>query len=148
MKYFSASGIPLRRGTPFSAGLDVPYYDPDRMTVDIQPGEVVKLPTGIFLETAPGTVAFADSRSSTSKIKLDLLCRTIDSDYRGEIYLVFINAGDKIVTVTRGDYLAQIIEIPCYMAEPTRVNDRSYLSITGRGDGGFGSTDNKKGEIK
>ena len=78
MRYYSESGLPLRRGTKFSAGLDLPFYDPNNETCTINPGEVVKVPTGVYLEPTPGVVAFLDSRSSTSKLKLDLMCRTID----------------------------------------------------------------------
>ena len=143
MRYYSESGLPLRRGTKYSAGLDLPFYDPDNETCTINPGQVMKVPTGVYLEPTPGVVAFLDSRSSTSKLKLDLMCRTIDWDYRGQVFMVFINHGDAPVIINRGDYLAQVIEMTCFMGDPVQVGDRGYLSHTGRGDGGFGSTDKK-----
>jgi len=147
MKYYSDDvNFNLKRGTEFSAGLDLPFYDPDVFEVTVLPGEHVKLPTGLYLEVQKGCVAFLDSRSSTSKLHLDLLCRTVDSDYRGQVYTVFMNVGVEPVIIKRGQCLAQVLEIPCYLGDPVKLDSRDELSTTGRGDGGFGSTD-KKGSV-
>lgn len=61
----------------------------------------------------------------------------IDSDYRGEIKVQLENAGDQPFEVCDGDRIAQLviqkIELPTF----TRV---TTLEVTGRGEGGHGST--------
>lgn len=146
MNYYSESGLGIFYGTEDSAGLDLPYYDPEVNMIMVEPGERVKLPTGIYCEIPKGNYGEIDSRSSTSKMKLIPACRTIDSDYRGNIHVVFINVGKDPVVIKRGDYLAQMIIKPYTKVEPNRVGTRDELSDTVRADNGFGhTTDKRKG---
>lgn len=144
MKYYSESGLEIFYGTEHSAGLDLPYYDPNVEKVVIEPGQVVKLPTGMKIEIPEGCYGKVDSRSSTSKLKLALMCSTVDCDYRGNIHLVFANVGIEAVVITRGQYLAQIIILPYVKVVPEMIFDASKLSTTDRGSNGFGHTTVKR----
>jgi dUTPase len=87
---------------------------------------------------------FLDTRSSTSKIKLDLLCRTIDEPYTGNIRLSLINLNQEPVTVKMGQCVAQIIIKPYTKVDPIPSPDlEDFLAVAGettRGSDGFGST--------
>lgn len=140
MKYYSESGLEIKYGTEGAAGLDIPFYDPEMESVTIQPGERVALKTGIYCEFPEGYYGHMDSRSSTSKLKIDLLCHTIDGDYIGNIRLPFINNGSEPVTVNRGDYLTQMIITPYRTVYPEMVSSPDQLKPSNRGDRGFGHT--------
>lgn len=134
-------------GTPYAAGIDLPFYDMEVQSVTIKPGQRVMLKTGVYMEMPETVFGFIDSRSSTSKLLLDLLCRTIDPDYRGNIRLVVTNVGEKDVTVMRGDYLFQMILLPRIQGVLTAVNSPEELSDTERADRGFGSTGNSQAAV-
>jgi len=102
------------------------------------------LKTGIYVEMPETVLGFLDSRSSTSKLLLDLLCRTIDPDYRGNIRTVVTNVGEAPVTVKRGEYLFQMVILPRIKAVLTPVDSPSDLSETVRGVSGFGSSGNSQ----
>jgi len=62
---------------------------------------------------------------------------TIDSDYRGEIGVVLANLGHAPFEIRRGERIAQLVVMPVVQAELFEV---AQVSVTARGDGGFGST--------
>jgi len=82
----------------------------------VRPRSGLALRHGIVLPNAPGT---------------------IDSDYRGEIKVIVLNAGDAPFTVRRGDRIAQLVIAPVAHVE---WEERDGLDDTGRGEGGFGHT--------
>lgn len=65
---------------------------------------------------------------------------TIDADYRGEIKIILVNLSDEPFTVEPGERIAQLV-----VARYTRIEwiECDSLSESGRGEGGFGSTDTK-----
>lgn len=144
MNYYSESNYEIFHGTEDGAGLDLPFYDKDIEEVTLMPGQRTMLKTGIYLEIPQGYYGELDSRSSTSKLNLLLMCRTIDADYRGNIRLVFINVGTEPITVHRGDYLGQIIIQKYEKMKLTKLKSKKDLSQTVRGVESFGSTGNAK----
>jgi len=62
---------------------------------------------------------------------------TIDSDYRGEVYVILANFGEEPFPVRRGDRVAQIVFSRTLRA---RLEVVSELEETPRGEGGFGHT--------
>lgn len=62
---------------------------------------------------------------------------TLDSDYRGELFVLLINLDNSPVTLRRGDRIAQLVIAPAPQARFEEVAD---LDATARGEGGFGST--------
>lgn len=142
LRYYT-NQYPIKYGNEYAAGIDLPFYDPDLPEhVIIQPGERLMLKTGIHMEIPAGHVGVLDSRSSTSKLCVDLLCRTIDEDYRGNIRTVLINIGTSAQVLQQGQYYFQmvILEVPKFELEATGSVEE--LSDTQRGDKGFGSTGN------
>ena len=103
--------------------------------------------TDLALEIPDGYVGLVFPRSSISKKSLYLTnaVAVIDSNYRGEIMLKFKNTtGDSIPAVYNiGDKIAQIVVIPYPEVEYVETEE---LSVSERGDEGFGSTDTDKKE--
>jgi dUTP pyrophosphatase len=65
---------------------------------------------------------------------------TIDEDYRGEVQVLLINHGNDAVTICHGDRIAQLVIAPVTHVDVETVKDEASLGVTGRGQGGFGST--------
>jgi len=145
MKIFSKSGYIPQYATPGSAGLDLPFWDETKEQVSLAPGEEMKLSTGLHFEIDKGYVGFIDTRSSTSKLKLTLGCRTIDSDYRGEVKVCMINVGQETQVISRGRTLVHMLILPVAQPEIVAVSNLEEFSKTERGDGGFGSTGATRG---
>ena len=122
-----------------------PYrkYDSDagydlkcRMDTAIYPESPTKIPTGVCVEIPWGYVGLIRARSSSS-LKGLAIHGTIDSDYRGEIYLIANNMSGEMIRVKQGERIAQLVVVPC-LIEPIEIVDE--LPETERGSGGFGST--------
>ncbi|ARO13626.1 Deoxyuridine 5'-triphosphate nucleotidohydrolase [Ketogulonicigenium robustum] len=104
---------PLARAViPTGLGIEIP----DGFEVQVRMRSGLALKHGLTLPNAPGT---------------------IDSDYRGHLGVIVMNAGDQPVTIAHGDRIAQLIVAPVVQAEFVEVED---LSETARGAGGYGST--------
>lgn len=126
--------------TPGSAGADVRANLPDRGTLTLAPGERVLVPTGLRLEIPAGYEIQIRPRSGLALkhgITLPNTPGTIDSDYRGPLGIIVMNAGQEAFTITHGDRIAQMILAPVVQA---RFELTDGLSDTARGAGGFGST--------
>jgi len=125
-------------GTEGSGGYDL------RLTNDvcIPRNERVKVGTGVKMQIPQGFVGMVIPRSSTGKkgLRLANTIGLIDSDYQGEIFLVIENIGTDTFLGYKYDTLFQIVIVPFLMSEILTVD--SFESITTRGEGGFGSTDN------
>ena len=130
-KLYSDSMIPTR-GSKEAAGLDLYAHSGG----NIPAGERVKIPTGIAMEIPTG--CYGDIRSRSSMYARGLEAEgTIDSDYRGEVYVMIHNHADEDITIRLGDRIAQIV-IQAY--EQCEVMEADELSETERGNKGFGST--------
>lgn len=124
-----------------SGGLDI-YFQKDTELV-IGTDNVVNL--GFCAEVPEGHVALLVPRSSAGMKGLALrnTVGVIDADYRGEwvAHIVIDQQGDNVwgdsVKYKRGDRALQAIIIPFNKVDINIVDD---LSVTARGDGGFGST--------
>lgn len=140
LNYFSEK-YPIQYGNDYAAGIDLPFYDPELPeTITIHPNRRVMLKTGVHMEIPAGHVGLLDSRSSTSKLVVDLLCRTIDEDYRGNIRTVLVNVGTEPIQLTQGSYYFQMIILEVPKFDLIRLLSRDDLSETDRGTDGFGST--------
>lgn len=100
--------------------------------------EIWLAPTGIKVKVPNGYVGLIFSRSGFAKhgITLANSVGVIDSGYRGEIKIPLINHGTKDFGIEKGTRIAQIVIVPCLLAEFTL----SDLDETERGEGGFGHT--------
>lgn len=95
-------------------------------------GELDEHPEKYYLRIAP--------RSGLSvKNNIDIGAGVVDSDYRGEIFVCFINNSlDKEYKIQRGDKIAQMILTRFEQFRDVVLVDSH--SETARGSGGFGST--------
>lgn len=124
--------------TPGSAGMDVEAAVTE--TVELAPGEIKLIPTGLSAAIPEGYEIQVRPRSGLAiKYGVTLINSpgTIDSDYRGEIRIGLINHGSLLFKVNRGDRIAQLIVSPVVKAS---LNIAERLSSTQRGSGGFGHT--------
>ncbi len=129
--------LPIRQ-SPQAAGLDLSACL--ERPVDLEPGSITLIPTGIALAIPEGYEGQVRPRSG-------LACRhgvtvinapgTIDSDYRGEVKVGLINLGQAAFTVEDGMRIAQLVIAP---VASVRVEEVEALDGTVRGSGGFGST--------
>lgn len=130
-----------RRATAGSAGYD--FYTP--IDVHLEPGQSVKIPTGMRAEMSEGWVLLIVPRSSLGfkyKLELNNTVGVIDSDYfysdnEGHIFIKIINSNPegKAVDIKAGQAFAQGIFVMYGITE----DDDS----TEERNGGFGSTDRK-----
>ncbi|MGH7934585.1 MAG: dUTP diphosphatase [Candidatus Binataceae bacterium] len=106
----------------------------------LQPLERVAIPTGIALEIPAGYEGQVRPRSGRALAEGLALVNspgTIDADYRGELMVIVINLGERPLTISPGDRVAQLVIAPVVRAELVEVGE---LDATARGDGGFGHT--------
>lgn len=121
-----------------SAGMDL-KADVDGEIV-IPPMGRAKIPTGIALSMPTGIEGQVRPRSGLA-IRHGVTCLnspgTIDSDYRGEIFVILANFGEEPFPVRRGDRIAQIV-----FSRTLRVRLEVVPELEGtpRGEGGFGHT--------
>ena len=111
--------------------------------VTLMPFERKLVSTGIAIELENGFEAQIRPRSGTSiKHGLTLIncVGTIDSDYRGEIFIPMINLSDTPYTIEIGERVAQMV-ISKYSSVDVQVVEQ--INDTERGSGGFGSTGTK-----
>lgn len=127
------------RGSDDAAGYDL-YAHLDVDEVLIQPGETVKISTGICAKIPRGWFGalFARSGLASKKGLRPANCTgVIDSDYTGEIIVAIHNDSKDFQTVTNGERVAQLVVIPFLPIEFSEVDE---LDKTDRGADGFGST--------
>jgi dUTP pyrophosphatase len=132
-----AEGLPLpARATPGSSGYDL--HAAVENDVVIVAGDRALIPTGFSIAVPVGYEAQVRPRSGLALrngIVLPNAPGTIDADYRGELKVIVMNAGEKEFTVRRGDRIAQLVIAPVVSAEWDEV---AALPESGRGSGGFG----------
>ena len=98
------------------------------------------IPTGVHIALPEGWVAMIFPRSSIgmkTPLRLSNSVGIIDSDYRGQLGVLYDNVSDSDVTINAGDRIAQMLVMPSYRFNAKVVD---ILPSTERGDGGFGST--------
>jgi dUTP pyrophosphatase len=124
--------------TGSSAGMDIHAS----LTNDLilKPLERCLVPTGLYLEIPPGYEAQIRPRSGLAiKHGITVLNTpgTIDADYRGEVKVILINLSEEEFKISNGDRIAQMVISNFTKADWEIVEQ---LDITGRKEGGFGST--------
>lgn len=136
--------LPLPRYmTPGAAGMDLLADVTEDVVLD--PGTRRLVPTGLGVAIPPGFEGQVRPRSGwATRDGLTVLNApgTIDADYRGEVQVLLVNLGRERIRVRRGDRIAQLVIGPVVTVAWREV---SALPTTGRGAGGFGSTDQLRG---
>ena len=109
-------------------------------TVTLAPGARALISTGLQMAIPQGFEVQIRPRSGLAlKHGITLINSpgTIDSDYRGPLGVIVLNAGRESFTVTHGMRIAQAVLAPVVRAAFEMVEE---LDDTARGAGGFGST--------
>ena len=133
------SGHPLPTyATAGAVGMDLRAAVAEPIT--LQPGEWRAIPTGLYLELPSGFEGQVRPRSGlAAQYGVTVLNSpgTIDPDYRGEVQVLLINLGKEAFRIEAGMRVAQLVIAPVVHVEwePT-----DSLSLTERGEGGFGHT--------
>ncbi len=109
--------------------------------ITIFPHERALLPTGIAIEIPEGYWGSIQHRSSTEKkFRLRVVQGTIDTGYRGPLYVQVSNTNSFPITIHHGDRIAQLIFIKKTHMKFQQVH---ALSETERNANGFGSSGHK-----
>ncbi|MXP64465.1 dUTP diphosphatase [Roseomonas sp. M0104] len=134
-----AEGLPLPEyATAGAAGFDLQAAVTAPLV--IAPGQRVLVPTGLCVALPAGYELQVRPRSGLALkhgIVLPNAPGTIDEDYRGELQVIVMNAGEAPFTVERGTRIAQGVLAPVTRAT---WREADALPDTARGAGGFGST--------
>lgn len=126
--------------TTGAAGADVRANLPDGEAIVLEPGERTLVPTGLRIEIPNGYEVQVRPRSGLALkhgITLPNTPGTIDSDYRGPLGVILLNAGQERFEINHGERIAQLVVAPVVQASFEAVEE---LNVTERGAGGFGST--------
>ena len=134
-----AEGLPLPvYATAGAAGMDLLAAVTEPLT--LAPGARALVPTGLKIALPAGYELQVRPRSGLALkhgIVLPNAPGTVDEDYRGELQVIVMNAGQEPFTVERGMRIAQAVLAPVVRAVWQEV---AALPETARGQGGFGST--------
>lgn len=141
-KYKDLGVVKPKRATNGSAGYDLASIE----DITINPKEIKMIPTGLKVSIPTNEVLLVFPRSSLALKKSLTMANNvgvIDADYfnnpnnEGHIMVPLINLGDEVVTVLKGERIAQGIFIEFLKT----VDDKAP---TIQRIGGFGSSDRTK----
>lgn len=114
----------------------------------VRPGTRVLIPTGIHTHISPKNSAFIAFNKSglSANHGIIVTAQVVDSDYTGEIHVGILNTSNEYMKFHQGDKIGQFVHVPIYLTDMKEINPGAYRELTStsdRGQGGFGSTDNK-----
>jgi len=139
IKVLNKSSHPLPSyATEGAAGLDLRASLTEAVT--LRPLERKLIPTGLYIELAPGYEAQIRPRSGLSVrhgITVINSPGTIDADYRGEVQVPLVNLSNEPFVIEDGERIAQMV---IARHEVIQWEPVEKLSETKRGAGGFGHT--------
>ena len=130
------------------------YYSEGAAAFDLHPlitdGDVIRvaphsqkiIPTGIAFSVPDGfelRISPRSGQSAKEQISIRNSPGVIDSDYRGEIMVIFVNNKDTTHIITKDQRVCQVKLSKAYHADFEEVDE---LDETERGEGRFGSTGN------
>jgi dUTP pyrophosphatase len=129
-----------RQQTAGAAGVDLPAALGIDEALEIAPGRMAMVPTGLVIALPEGYEAQIRPRSGlAARHGVTVLNSpgTVDADYRGEIKVMLINHGHAPFVLRRGDRIAQMVVAP---VSAVAFLEKETLDDTERGDKGHGST--------
>jgi dUTP pyrophosphatase len=125
---------PPRYATAGAAGFDLHAMEGG----SVGPGQIAKIPLGFAVAVPEGHAMLITTRSGHG-LKFGAGVPhgygLIDSDYRGELFMVL--CAEKVMPWAKGDRIGQAVIVPVAHARFDLVDE---LPGTDRGNGGFGST--------
>jgi dUTP pyrophosphatase len=108
-----------------------------RQSFELLPSQIVRIPLGFCMDLPQGLEAQIRPRSGLSLEGIIVIPGTVDSDYRGEVCAIVLNMDKTTRRVRQDDRIAQMAIARVIDCDFQVVTE---LSITERGDNGFGST--------
>lgn len=132
---------------------DPPQYKylGEQLNFTIPPYGQVNIPSGICTVIEdPETCLLAVNKSGmAAKFGLTVGACLVDADYRGEIHLNLINNTGRPVTLHTGQKVFQFMHTIGLATEWSEVTPEEFRAEadTARGDGAFGSSDEKAAEV-
>ncbi len=148
----------LHRTVPFKKlhpdAIAPKYYSEGAAAFDLHPliinGDVIRVkphsqkivPTGIAFSVPDGfelRISPRSGQSAKQQISIRNSPGIIDSDYTGEIMVIFVNNKDTVHVITKDQRVCQVKLSKAYRAIFREVEE---LKKTKRGEGRFGSTGN------
>jgi deoxyuridine 5'-triphosphate nucleotidohydrolase len=121
------------KATSEAAGFDLYAFE----DCEILPQNIQKIPTGICMEIPKKHFGKIFDRSSLALQQIICMGGIIDSDYRGDIFVILLNLSTKSYCVKKFDKVAQLVCIPYIECE---IRKTCELSDSIRGLKGFGSS--------
>lgn len=123
------------RATASSSGLDL--YACLEEPIELGP-DVTLVPVGIAIEAPDGYDVQIRPRSGLGRHGVNVVYGTIDSDYRGELFVSMYTFGSRTsYTILPGDRIAQLVVSKLAVVEVIEVSE---LGASERDRGGHGST--------
>jgi dUTP pyrophosphatase len=153
---------PPERANPSDAGLDL-YFNPPPQgflpsakldSIEIKPGESALLSTGYRFGVPHGYMLEIKNRSGVaSKRSLIVGACVVDSGYDGEVFINLHNVGTIAQTIEPASKIAQAVMVPVVHFRAVETGNGDLygwypITMSDRGKGSLGSTDNKTKEIK
>src|SRR5574344_2079225 len=116
----------------------------DSMIITIMPHGRINIPSGIKvdIEDKNSCLLVANKSGVASKKGLNHLAELIDADYHGEIHINLYNTGSEPVTITTGDKITQLMNLPIIYPTWEEISNDKFskcVDNTLRGEKGFGS---------
>jgi dUTP pyrophosphatase len=125
------------RATAESSGLDLFACVGEPGYLEINQ-DVTLVPTGLVIEAPEGYDLQIRPRSGLARRGVDVILGTLDSDYRGEVFVSMRTFGSlQSYRIQHGDRIAQVVVSRVESPVLVQVEE---LSESSRGAGGHGST--------
>lgn len=124
--------------TEGASGFDIPAA----VATVIPPGECVQIPTGLAFSVPPGFELQIRPRGGFSFKNKAMIANTpgtVDSDYRGEVFILMRNLDDKPLRIKQNQRIAQGVIVPVLQGNLIETQEWD-AGETERGDGSLGST--------
>ena len=139
IKLLRPCAIAPKKATEGASGFDIfACFDDEQEYIELG-SEPRKVPTGISIQIPPGVDGQIRPRSGLTLEGIIAPLGTIDSDYRGEIFVtMYTLKPNTIYRIQEGDRIAQVVFN--YLANVDIDITNQELTETNRGSGGFGST--------
>jgi dUTP pyrophosphatase len=126
-----------RKANPDDAGFDLSSC----VDIIIPPKDRKIVNTGIVISIPENTYARIAPRSGlAAKHGIDVLAGVVDRGYTGKVMVILYNTSDVPFEIKVGDRIAQLILESIVQTEVVEIDNFAELSISSRGDKGFGSS--------
>ncbi len=137
VKRLRAGAILPTRATEGATGLDLYACLEGQESLEIGP-DVTLVPSGIACEVPEGYDVQIRPRSGLARRGVNVILGTLDSDYRGELFVSMHTFGStESYQIDNGDRVAQLV---VSRFEALTLVEVAELADSARGDGGHGST--------